>query len=60
MKQVHAHALQSTVVALAIACAFNSSNYDALIGDFFCVLLGLLLALGSSRFSDPQKKEVPT
>ena len=60
MKQVHAHALQSTVVALAIACAFNSSIYDALIGDFFCVLLGLLLALGSNRFSDPQKKEVPT
>lgn len=43
-----AHAIQSTVAALAVACLFNSSLYDALIGDFFCVTLGLLLALGLS------------
>jgi O-antigen ligase len=49
MEPQHARALQSTVLALAIACAFNASLYDALIGDFFCVLLGLLLALGTTR-----------
>ena len=42
-----ARATQSSLLALAIACLFNSSLYDAQIGDFFCVILGLLLALGS-------------
>lgn len=41
-----ARATQSSLLALAIACLFNSSLYDAQIGDFFCVILGLLLALG--------------
>jgi O-antigen ligase len=36
----------SAIVALAIACLFNSTIYDGLIGDYFCVLLGLLIALG--------------
>jgi O-antigen ligase len=36
----------SVVVALAIACMFNSSLYDGLIGDYFCIVLGLLLGLG--------------
>lgn len=40
------HATQSTVAVLAVACMFNSSLYDALIGDYFCVALGMLLALG--------------
>lgn len=44
-----ARATQSTLVALAIVCLFNASIYDAQIGDFFCVLLGLLLALGRSE-----------
>ncbi len=44
-----ARAAQSTLVALMVACLFNSSLYDALIGDFFCVTLGLLLALGTYR-----------
>jgi O-antigen ligase len=30
-------------------CLFNASLYDGLIGDFFCVLIGLLLALGYSN-----------
>lgn len=38
-------ALQSVLVALALACLFNSTLYDALIGDFFCVALALMLAL---------------
>lgn len=41
-----ARAAQSSLAALAIACLFNSSIYDAQIGDFFSVVLGLLLALG--------------
>ena len=36
----------SVVAVMVVACFFNSSLYDALIGDFFCVTLGLLLALG--------------
>jgi O-antigen ligase len=40
-------ALQSVLVALAIACLFNCTLFDALIGDFFCVTLALLLALGT-------------
>lgn len=41
-----ARATQSVLVALAIACLFNSSLFDATIGDFFCVVLGILLSLG--------------
>ena len=33
--------------ALLIACLFNCALYDALIGDFFCVVIGLLLALAA-------------
>ena len=46
MEPAVARAAQSTLAALMVACLFNSSLYDALIGDFFCVTLGLLLALG--------------
>jgi O-antigen ligase len=42
-------AAQSVLAALAVSCLFNSSIYDALIGDFFCVALGLTLALASYR-----------
>ena len=36
----------SVLAALAIACMFNSTLYDDWIGDFFCISLGLLLAMG--------------
>jgi O-antigen ligase len=39
-------ATQSLLIVLAVVCLFNSALFDALIGDYFCVLLGLLLALG--------------
>ena len=48
-------AAQSVLAALAISCLFNSSVYDALIGDFFCVALGLMLALAASSL--PPVKE---
>lgn len=51
MEQACARATQSTLAALAVTCLFNASIYDAQIGDFFCVLLGLLLALGLSESS---------
>lgn len=40
-------ALLGMVAATAVACLFNSALYDDLMGDFFCVSLGLLLALGA-------------
>ena len=46
MQTQAARATQSALLALAVACLFNSSIYDAQIGDFFCVVLGLLMALG--------------
>ena len=46
MEKKAAHAMQSVLAALAVACMFNSVIFDALIGDFFCVTLGLLLAFG--------------
>ena len=39
-------ATDSLVAVLAIACLFNSSLFDALIGEYFCIVIGLLLALG--------------
>ncbi len=38
-------ALQSVLLALLVACLFNCALHDAMIGDFFCITLGLLLAL---------------
>jgi O-antigen ligase len=40
------HATYSLVAILAVVCLFNSTLFDALIGDYFCFLLGVLLALG--------------
>ena len=41
------HATWSVVAIFAVVCLFNSTLFDALIGDYFCFLFGLLLALGS-------------
>jgi O-antigen ligase len=49
-----ARAAQSVLAALAVACLFNSSVYDALIGDFFCVALGLMLALVAHSAKSPK------
>lgn len=40
------HAVWSIVAVLATVCMINSTLYDALIGDYFCVLIGVLIALG--------------
>jgi O-antigen ligase len=39
----------SIVVAIGIACCFNSSLFDDLMGDFLCITLGLMLALGVNQ-----------
>jgi O-antigen ligase len=36
----------SVALAMGVACSFNSALYDSMIGDFFCIALGLLMALG--------------
>lgn len=64
LEKPYARATQSALLALAVACLFNSSIYDALIGDFFCVLIGLLLALGlckttSEAVVTPQPERLP-
>lgn len=43
--------LVSVLVALTIACLFNSPLFDDLLGDFICVALGLLLAAGMHEAS---------
>ena len=37
---------QSLLLALILACLFNTALFDALIGDFFWAAFGLILALG--------------
>ncbi len=43
----------SAVVALGVACLFNSTIYDGQIGDYFCLLIGLLLGLGLRADGSP-------
>ena len=55
-------AVRSLTVMLFIACMFNSPLYDDLMGDYFCVAFGLLLAMGlrdnRERSVSPQGNEV--
>ena len=48
MEAASQHALLSVLTALVVTSMFNSVLFDALIGDFFCTVIGLLLALGQS------------
>ena len=47
MDEPVARAGQSVLAALVVSCLFNSSLYDANIGSFFCLTLGVLLAYGT-------------
>ena len=47
-------ATQSIVAVFAVSCMFNSALFDALIGDYFCGTLGMLLAWGW-RIQHPSK-----
>lgn len=44
----HARATQSIILMLTITAIFNTVLYDGVTGDYFCLLIGLLLALGKS------------
>lgn len=44
----------SVALAIAIACCFNSSLFDDLMGDFLYVSLGLMMALGVNQ-ATPRK-----
>lgn len=59
LPSAHARATQCIVVGLAVACIFNSSLYDALIGDFFCVAMGLMFALGYQMRKSPLAQDRP-
>lgn len=52
-----ARAGQSVLAALVVSCLFNSSLYDAYIGDFFCLSLGVLLAYGLHSGGTPKPQE---
>ena len=52
------HALWSVVAVLASVCLINSTLYDALIGDYFCMLIGVLLAMGLKRSDAPRSPPV--
>jgi O-antigen ligase len=41
-------ATQSLALVFAVACLFNYSLFDALIGDYFCLLFGILFACGQN------------
>lgn len=47
MEQQASRAAISALTGLGVASLFNSSLFDALIGDYFCVTIGLMLALGA-------------
>ena len=59
MANAHASLMRSAALALPLADTFIASIYDALIGDFFFLLLGLLLAYGSARFTSPGQHGMP-
>jgi O-antigen ligase len=51
------HATLSMLAILATVCLFNATLFDALIGDYFCVMLGILLALGWYSPAEPRSGE---
>jgi O-antigen ligase len=48
----------SIVMAMVISCLFNSSLYDDLIGDYFCVALGLSMALGLQNLARAKSEQL--
>lgn len=46
----------SVLAACAVACMFNSVLYDDLIGDYFCISLGLLFSLGLQQKNNAMER----
>jgi hypothetical protein len=59
MANPHASFMRSAALARSLADTFIASIYDALIGDFVFLLLGLLLAFGSARMTSPGQHGMP-
>lgn len=53
------YATLSVLAAITVACLFNSSLYDDLMGDFLCVSLGLLIALGARSKPETVEENSP-
>lgn len=53
-----ARSTTTLAVTIGVACLFNSALYDGLVGDFLCISLGLLLALGVRSQPDSQRSTV--
>lgn len=49
-----ARATLSILAGIAIACLFNSALFDDLMGDYLCISLGLMMALGLRSHSPRQ------
>lgn len=47
-----AHLLQSVIVALLVSGMFNSMIFGIGMGDFFCIAIGILLAMHGDKLSD--------
>jgi O-antigen ligase len=52
-------ALVSVVTVFGVACLFNSALADAFIGDYFCSVLGMLLALGLNQLQATHTESNP-
>ena len=53
------HAALSVLLASMVACLFNCSLFDALIGDFLCVALALTLSFGMLPAEHSEKLPLP-
>ncbi len=42
----------SVIAVMFVGCLFNCTLYDAAIGDYFCIVLGLLMSVGLRTASD--------
>ncbi len=53
LQPAHARAMKSIILVMATTALFNSVLYDGEIGDYFCLMLGLALALGRASRPEP-------
>lgn len=53
-------ALRTMVLVLAVTNLFNCALYDSEIGDYFCLMLGLLLAWGHIQPTNRLKEPTPS
>lgn len=59
LRPAHARAMKSIILVMATTALFNCVLYDGEIGDYFCLMLGLLLALGRAPRPEPGASPQP-